>query len=90
MAATETAFEAAMFPRMIEVVMRIVTAGVMAYPLSTVVYVRSIRMSFAVVEVTVLLGRTRVLYSGGTVPGDVLTSATNLRTAAAFVALCRG
>jgi hypothetical protein len=90
-AVTEAALEAAVLPRMIEMVMRVATAGVVAYPLSTVVDVGSIGMSFLVVEVATLLGRMRSGCSRRTVRGDVLTPTTNLRTAAAtFVALRSG
>ena len=50
MTAAETAGEAAMLPRMIQMVMRVVAAGIMARPLSIGMHVGSFGMSFLVVE----------------------------------------
>jgi hypothetical protein len=58
MAAAETAGEAAVFPRMVKMIMRVVGAGVMAHPLSVAMYVGSFRMPLLVVELAVFLGRT--------------------------------
>ena len=85
MAATETTGESAMFPWMIQVVMSVAAASIMAHPFSAVVYVRSIGMSFPVVEVAVFLSLMRRGRSRRTVPGDVLAAATDLRPTAAVV-----
>jgi hypothetical protein len=59
MPATDTTAEAAMLPRMIQMVMRVVAAGIMADPLFTIVHMGSIRMSRFVVEAAVFLGWMR-------------------------------
>ena len=92
MFATDTAGEAAMLPRMIQMVMRIVGASVMAHPLSTVMNVGSIGMSRLVIEVGVFVERARSGYSRRAVGRNVLTAATNFGPAtAAMVAamLCQ-
>ena len=86
MAATEASGEAAMLPGMIQMVMRVAAAGVVAHPFFTVVYVGSIRMSCLVVEAAVFLGRMRSGYARRTVCGNVLTAATDLGSASAFLA----
>ena len=90
-AATETAGEAAMLPGVIHMVVSVIAACVMADPLSTVVHVRSIGMSFLVVEMAVFLCRMRSGYSCRTVLWNVLMSAADLRSATAFMAavLCQ-
>jgi hypothetical protein len=56
MSATDTAGEAAMLPRMVQMVMRIVAAGIVAHPFPTAMYVGSIGMSSFVVEVAMFPG----------------------------------
>jgi hypothetical protein len=92
MTATDTAGEAPMLPRMIQMVMRVVAAGIMAHPLSIGMYVRSFGMSCLVVELAVFLGRMRRGYFRRTVLRNVLMAATDLRPGAAcmFFVLCQG
>ena len=85
MAAAETTGEAAMFPRMIQMVMRVAASGIMAHPLSIGMYVGSFGMSFFVAEMSVLLGRTWTLHPRRTVGRNVLMAATDLRPAAALM-----
>jgi len=92
-AATNTAGEVAMLPRMIQTVMRVVAAGIMAHPSPSGIYVGSIGMSCFFTEVTILLGRVRTLYARRTVCRNVLTAATDLGpgdTACMFSVLCQG
>ena len=49
MSATDTAGEAAMLPRMVQMVLRIVAAGIVAHPFPTAMYVGSIGMSSLIV-----------------------------------------
>jgi hypothetical protein len=72
MSAPEPAGEVAVFPGMVEVVVRIVTAGGMADPLVVGVDVRSFRMAF-LVGVVQMLGRgvRSAVHRCGTVGGDV-------------------
>jgi hypothetical protein len=77
---------------MIQMVMRVVAAGIVAHPLPTIMYMGSIGMSWAVAEVGVFLDRARSGNSRRAVCGDVLTAATDRRsaTAAAMAAvLCQ-
>ena len=90
MAAPETAGEATMLPGMIQMVMSVVAAGIMAYPLSATIHVRSIGVSFFFVEVAIFLGRMRRGYSRGTVLGNVLMAATDLRPATTLMAAVLG
>jgi len=83
MSATDTAGEPAMLPRTIQMLMRVVAAGIMAYPFSIGMYVGSVGMSRPVVEVGVSLGRVRSGYSRRAVCRNVLTAATDLRPATA-------
>jgi hypothetical protein len=69
--------------------MGVAAAGIMAYPFSAVVDMGCVGMSFAVVEVVVFFGGTRRLDTRRTVRWNILTTATNLRPAAARV-LCHG
>ena len=92
-AAAETAGEAAMLPRMIQMVMRVVAAGIMAHPLSIGMHVGSFGMSFLVVEFAVFLGRMWSGYFRRTALRNVLMAATDLRpgaTACMFFVLCQG
>src|SRR5208282_3095914 len=92
-AATETAGEAAMFPRMVQMIVSVVAAGVMAHPLSIAMHVGSCGMSFLVVELAVFLGRMWSSYFRRAVLGNVLMATTNFRpsTAALMSAmLCHG
>jgi hypothetical protein len=92
MAAPYTAGEVAMLPRVIQMVVGIVGAGVMAYPLSAPIDVGSIGMSLFLAEVAVFLGRMRSGYFRRTVLRDILMAAAHLRpaTAAMCVVLCQG
>jgi hypothetical protein len=56
MAGTEPAREAPMLPRMIEMVVRIITAGVMPDPLITAIDVRGVRVPGLVAIIAVLRG----------------------------------
>jgi hypothetical protein len=78
MFAADTPGEAAMLPGMIQMVMRVVGASVMAHPFPTAMYVGSIGMSWLVVEVGVLVERARSVYSRRAVCRNVLTAATDL------------
>ena len=91
MSATDTAGEAAMLPRMVQMVMRIVAAGIMAHPFPTAMYVGSIGMSSFVVEVAMFLDRVRSGYSRRAVCRNVHTAATDVGPAAATMAamLCQ-
>jgi hypothetical protein len=80
-APAETTGEAAMLPRMIQMVVSVVAARIMAYPLFTSIDVRSIWVSFLFVEVAVFLRWMRSSNTGGTVGRNVLTSAAYLRPA---------
>ena len=51
--AAESAGEAAMLPGMIQMVVSVAAAGIMAHPFSAVVHMGGVGMSFAVVEVAV-------------------------------------
>ncbi len=84
-AAAETAGEVAMLPRMIQMVMRVVGAGVMAHPLFAPIDVGSVGMSGLFAEVAVLLGRVRRRYLRRTMCRNVLTPA-DLRPATTFMA----
>jgi len=76
---------------MIQMVMRIVPAGIMAHPLSIGMYVGSFGMSWLVVELAVFLHRMRCGYFRRTVLGNVLVAATDLWPGAAmFFVLCQG
>jgi hypothetical protein len=93
MATAETASEAAMLPGVIETVMSVVAAGIMAHPLFAPINVGSVGMSFLFAEVAVFLSRTRGGDSRRTVLRDVLMAATDLRlgaTACMAAMLCQG
>lgn len=92
MAASDTAGEVAMFPGMIQMVMGIVAAGIMANPLSIGMDVGSIRMSFLVAEFAVFIDGVSGGYSGRTVLRNVLMAATDFRSGATcmFFVLCQG
>ena len=77
-AAAETARESAMFPRMLQMVMSVIAARIMAHPFSIRMYVRSFGMSALVAEMPVFLGRTRIVYPGRTMLRDVLMAAADL------------
>src|ERR1019366_7147797 len=77
-AAPDTTGQATMLPRIIQMVMRVVPAGIMAHPLSTGMYVRSIGMSCLVVELAVFLRRRRSGYFLRTALRNVLMTATDL------------
>jgi hypothetical protein len=79
---TEATGKVSMLPGMIEVVVGIAAAGVVADPFSIGVNVRSIRMSGLIVEVPGLWCGMRRSHRRGTVSGDV-------STAADFVVLCK-
>ena len=70
-AASEAAGKASVFPGMIEVVMGIVAAGVMADPFAIGMNVRRVRMSGLVVEVTGCWGRMPSWRWSGAVRRDV-------------------
>ena len=91
MTATDTTSEAAMLPRMIQMVMSVAAAGIMAHPLPIGMHVGSFGMSCLVVELAVFLGRMRSVYLRRTVLGNVLMAAADLRPAACmFFMLCHG
>jgi hypothetical protein len=81
-APAETSGEVAMFSGMVEVIVRIVGAAVVADPLAIGVDVRGIGMARLVVIVTGFLGGCGMGYAGGgwAVGGDVLGSATDFVT----------
>ncbi len=89
-AATNTTGEVTMLPGMIQMVMRVVAAGIMAYPSFASIDVRSIGMSFLFAEVAVFLRWMRSAYFRRTVLRDVLTAAADLRPAATAGVLCQG
>lgn len=73
--AAESAGKASVLPGMIDVVVEIVAARIVADPLAVGVDVGSIGMSGFVVEMTVLLNRVRSAHGRGTVGGNVSTAA---------------
>jgi hypothetical protein len=77
---------------MIQMVMRVVPAGIMAHPLSIGMYVGSFGMSCLVVELAVFLRRVRSGYLRRTVLRNVLMTPTDLWPGAAcmFFVLCQG
>jgi len=87
MSATDTAGEAAMLPRMVQMVMRVVAAGIVAHPFPTATYVGSIGMSGLVVEVAMFLDRMRSGYPRRAMCRNVHTAATDVGSAAAAM-LC--
>jgi hypothetical protein len=79
-----------MLPRTIQTVMSVVAAGIVAHPLSTVVHVGSIGVSFPIVEMSVFFRRMRSGYPRRAVFGDVLASATNLLPPSTLMAFVLG
>jgi hypothetical protein len=82
----------AVLPRMIKMVVGVVTTGIVAYPFSAAIYVGSIGMSFSVAEVAVFFDGMRSTHFGGAVLGYVCMTATDLGPACACVGLvlCHG
>jgi hypothetical protein len=72
--AAETSGEAAMFPRMINMVMSVIPAGV-AHPFFSAVNVRSVWMSRPIIKMPVLLAWMRRVDSRWAVFGNILASA---------------
>ena len=90
MSATDTAREAAMLPRMIQMVMRVVAAGIMADPLFAIVHMGSVRMTSFVVEAAVFLGRMRSRSFRRAVMRNVCAAADLGSGAACMFMLCQG
>ncbi|MFZ1005926.1 MAG: hypothetical protein WAN65_03760 [Candidatus Sulfotelmatobacter sp.] len=76
--APETASEVAVLPGMVEVVVNIVMAGIVANPFAVGVNVRCVGMASLIVEVRCLRGGMRRARRFGTVGGNVRGPATNL------------
>ncbi len=77
MAAAKAAGEAPVLPRMIQVVMRVVRAGIVTYPRLAVVDVRSVGMPFLLAKVPVFLGSSGSLDPCRTVRRNILMAASD-------------
>jgi len=71
--ATESASEASVLKGMVEMIVRIVTSGVVANPFSVGMDVGRVRMTNLIVEMAVLLGRMRRAHGRGTVRRNMST-----------------
>jgi hypothetical protein len=80
-AAPKASRESPVFPRMIQVVMNISAPGIMANPHATVIYVRSVRMSCAVIEVAILFCWTAIFDPRRSSPRNVFMASANLWSA---------
>lgn len=76
--APETAGEVPMFPGMVEMIVNVVTAGIVANPFAVGVNVRRVGMASPVVKVRSRRGGMRRARRFGTVGGNVRGPATNL------------
>ena|ERR1700676_347398 len=93
MTTANAAIKATVFICVIEPIMRVAAARIVAYPLSVGMDVGSLRMPLPIAEVAVLFRWARILNACGTVSGDVLAAATDLGSATAVpfvMALCHG
>jgi hypothetical protein len=78
MSAAETAGEVSVLPGMVEMIVRIILAGIVAHPLAVVVNVRSVRMPRLVIEVRRRSGRRmRRARRSRSVRGNVRHATTN-------------
>src|ERR1700675_2356179 len=93
MSTANAAIKTTMFIRVIEPIMRVAAACIVAYPLSVGMDVGSLRVSLPVAEVAVLSGGMRISHARRTASGNVLAATTDLGSATAVpfvMALCNG
>ena len=82
MFAAKTACEVSVLPRMIEMVVDVARAGVMAHPAFALIDVWGIGMAGAIIEVMIFMRGGRILDVVRTVGGDVFLAASDFGPAA--------
>ena len=82
MLAAKTAGKVSVLPGMIEMVVDVTWAGVMAHPAFALIDVRGIGMAGAIIEVMIFVGRRRILHAIRTVGGNVFLAAPDFGPAA--------
>src|SRR6202166_2131338 len=93
MSTANAAIKTTMFICVIEPIMRVAAASIVAYPLSVGMDVGSLRVSLPVAEVAVLSGGMRISHVRRTASRNVLAAATDLGSATAVpfvMVLCHG